>query len=182
MKTVSLKDYAEQKRVSYEAVRQQVIRYKKELGNHIIRDGRRQFLDEEAVAFLDEKRQKNPVTVIQQDKNEQIEALEEQVKQLLMKTAAQADRIAELSEWKAEKAVAIASAEQQKLLLEERTKRVEQLESTAKEALDKLQEAENAAREAEDKLRQAEERAQQLEEEMSRPLSLYERLTGKRKN
>ena len=161
MKTVSLKDYAEQKRVSYEAVRQQVIRYKKELGNHIIRDGRQQFLDEEAVAFLDEKRQKNPVTVIQQDKNGQIEALEEQVKQLLMKTAAQADRIAELSEWKAEKAVAIASAEQQKLL---------------------LQEAENAAREAEDKLRQAEERAQQLEEEMSRPLSLYERLTGKRKN
>ena len=152
MKTVSLKDYAEQKRVSYEAVRQQVIRYKKELGNHIIRDGRQQFLDEEAVAFLDEKRQKNPVTVIQQDKNGQIEALEEQVKQLLMKTAAQADRIAELSEWKAEK------------------------------ALDKLQEAENAAREAEDKLRQAEERAQQLEEEMSRPLSLYERLTGKRKN
>lgn len=182
MKTVSLKDYAEQKRVSYEAVRQQVIRYKKELGNHIIRDGRQHFLDEEAVAFLDEKRQKNPVTVIQQDKNGQIEALEEQVKQLLMKTAAQADRIAELSEWKAEKAVAIASAEQQKLLLEERTKRVEQLESTAKEALDKLQEAENAAREAEDKLRQAEERAQQLEEEMSRPLSLYERLTGKRKN
>lgn len=142
MKTVSLKDYAEQKRVSYEAVRQQVIRYKKELGNHIIRDGRQQFLDEEAVAFRREKA-KNPVTVIQQDKNGQIEALEEQVKQLLMKTAAQADRIAELSEWKAEKAVAIASAEQQKLLLEERTKRVEQLESTAKEALDKLQEAEN---------------------------------------
>lgn len=167
MKTVSLKAYAEQKRVSYEAVRQQVIRYKKELGNHIIHDGRQQFLDEEAVAFLDEKRQKNPVTVIQQDKNEQIEALEEQVKQLLMKTAAQADRIAELSEWKAEKAVAIAGAEQQKLLLEERTKRVEQLESTA--------------REAEDKLRQAEERTRQLEEEINRPLSFRERLTGKRR-
>ena len=167
MKTVSLKAYAEQKRVSYEAVRQQVIRYKKELGNHIIRDGRQQFLDEEAVAFLDEKRQKNPVTVIQQDKNEQIEALEEQVKQLLMKTAAQADRIAELSEWKAEKAVDIAGAEQQKLLLEERTKRVEQLESTA--------------REAEDKLRQAEKRTRQLEEEINRPLSFRERLTGKRR-
>ena len=69
----------------------------------------------------------------------------------------------------------------QKLLLEERTKRVEQLESTAKEALDKLQEAENAAREAEDKLRQAEERAQQLEEEINRPLSFRERLTGKRR-
>lgn len=168
MKIISLKDYAEQKKVSYEAVRQQVIRYKNDLGSHIIRDGRQQFLDEDAVAFLDGKRQKNPVTVIQQDKNKRMEALEEQVKQLLLKTAAQADRIAELSEWKAEKAVAIAGAEQQKLLLEERTKRVEQLESTA--------------REVEDKLRQAEERAQQLEEEMSRPLSLYERLTGKRKN
>ena len=84
-----------------------------------------------------------------------------------LKTAAQADRIAELSEWKAEKAVAIAGAEQQKFLLEERTKRVEQLESTA--------------REAEDKLRQAEERTRQLEEEINRPLSFRERLTGKRR-
>lgn len=182
MKIISLKDYAEQKKVSYEAVRQQVIRYKNDLGSHIIRDGRQQFLDEDAVAFLDGKRQKNPVTVIQQDKNERMEALEEQVKQLLLKTAAQADRIAELSEWKAEKAVAIAGAEQQKLLLEERTKRVEQLESTAKEAMDKLREVENAAREAVDKLRQAEERAQQLEEEINRPLSIRERLQGKRKN
>lgn len=182
MRIVSLKEYAEQKNVSYEAVRQQVVRYKNDLGDHIIHDGRQQFLDEEAVAFLDEKRQKNPVTVIQQDKNERLEALEEQVKQLLLKTAAQADHIAELSEWKAEKAVAIAGVEQQKLLLEERTKRMEQLESAAKEAMDKLQEAENAAREAEDKLRQAEERARQLEEEMNRPLSFRERLTGRRKS
>ena len=52
---------------------------------------------------------------------------------------------------------------------------MEQLESTTKETMEKL-------REAEDKLQQSEERAQQLEEEMGRPLSLYERLTGKRKN
>ena len=121
------------------------------------------------------------MTVIQQDKNGQIEALEEQVKQLLMKTAAQADRIAELSEWKAEKAVAIASAEQQKLLLEERTKRVEQLESTAKRRWISFRRLKMLREKQRDKLRQAEERAQQLEEEMSRPLSLYERLTGKKK-
>ena len=118
MVLISLRDYAEQKNISYEAVRKQVTRYKSELDGHIIMDGRQQFLDEDAVAFLDSKRQKNPVAIIQQSKNETIEMLEEQVKQLLIKTAAQADKISELSEWKAENSLLIASADQTRLALE----------------------------------------------------------------
>lgn len=58
MHVISLRDYAAQKGITYEAVRQQVVRYKDELEGHIIKDGRQQFLDEEAVSFLDAKRQK----------------------------------------------------------------------------------------------------------------------------
>ena len=85
MNVISLKDYAKQNNISYEAVRKQVVRYADELGAHIIRDGRQQFLDDEAVAFLDAKRQKNPVAIIQMDKDERIEALEEENKILLKK-------------------------------------------------------------------------------------------------
>lgn len=79
MNVVTLRDYAKQNNISYEAVRKQVVRYKKELDGHLIRDGRQQFLDEEAVAFLDAKRQKNPVAIIQMDKDEAIEDLKAQL-------------------------------------------------------------------------------------------------------
>ena len=134
MNVISLKDYAAQKNVSYEAVRQQVVRYKDELGGHVIRDGRQQFLDEEAVAFLDAKRQKNPVAIIQQNKDEQIEALENQVKELLIKVAKQADRISELAQWKGDNALLIAGAEQSRLALEAAKKETKILEGFIQDA------------------------------------------------
>ena len=85
MHVISLRDYAAQKGISYEAVRQQVVRYKDELEGHIIKDGRQQFLDEEAVSFLDAKRQKNPVTIIQQSKDEELEMLRQQKEALLVR-------------------------------------------------------------------------------------------------
>lgn len=127
MDVITLRDYAKQNNISYEAVRKQVVRYADELGTHIIKDGRQQFLDEEAVAFLDSKRQKNPVAIIQMDKDEQIELLREEKEQLLLKIAAQADKIAELSEWKSDNAVAIAEANQQRLLLAEGKEKIEAL-------------------------------------------------------
>lgn len=79
MNVVTLRDYAKQNNISYEAVRKQVVRYKDELEGHLIRDGRQQFLDEDAVAFLDAKRLKNPVAIIQMDKDETIEELKAQL-------------------------------------------------------------------------------------------------------
>lgn len=119
MNVISLKEYAAKSNVTYEAVRQQVVRYANELGDHVIRDGKKQFLDEEAVAFLDEKRQKNPVSIIQMDKDEEIERLKQENKNLLIKVAAQADKISEMAEWKADKSLLIVQSEQQVLLLEE---------------------------------------------------------------
>lgn len=84
---VSMREYAAQKGVSYEAVRKQVSRYKKELEGHITKVSRTQYLDDEAVAFLDGKRQENPVILLQVDKDEEIQRLHDENKALLLKVA-----------------------------------------------------------------------------------------------
>lgn len=84
---VSIKEYAAQKGVSYEAVRKQVSRYKKELEGHITKVSRTQYLDDEAVAFLDGKRQENPVVLLQVNKDEEIQRLHDENKALLLKVA-----------------------------------------------------------------------------------------------
>lgn len=84
---VSLKDYAKNKGVSYEAVRKQVSRYKTELDGHIHKVNRTQYLDDEAVAFLDSKRTESPVILLQMDKDEEIQRLSNENKALLIKIA-----------------------------------------------------------------------------------------------
>lgn len=85
---ISLKEYAKKKNISYEAVRKQVNRYRDELGEHLSKQGRTQFLDEEAEQFLDDKRAANPVIIVEHDKDEQIEQLKAENKNLLLKVAA----------------------------------------------------------------------------------------------
>lgn len=84
---ISLKDYAKNKGVSYEAVRKQVNRYKDELTGHIHKQNRTQYLDDEAVAFLDSKRAESPVILLQMDKDEEIQRLSNENKALLIKIA-----------------------------------------------------------------------------------------------
>lgn len=84
---ISLKDYAKNKNVSYEAVRKQVNRYKTELEGHIHKVNRTQYLDDEAVAFLDSKRTENPVILLQMDKDDEIQRLSDENKALLVQIA-----------------------------------------------------------------------------------------------
>lgn len=84
---VSLREYAKNKGCSYEAVRKQVNRYKNELGGHINKVGRTQYLDDEAVSFLDNKRADNPVVIIEVGKDDEIKRLQEENKNLLIKIA-----------------------------------------------------------------------------------------------
>ena len=90
---ITLKEYAERSHVSYEAVRKQVTRYKLELDGHISKVKRTQYLDEEAVKFLDSKRQDNPVVIVETEKNERIEQLEAENKALLLKVAELQERV-----------------------------------------------------------------------------------------
>ena len=163
MNVVSLKDYAAQKNVSYEAVRQQVVRYKDELAGHVIRDGRQQLLDEDAIAFLDAKRMKNPVAIIQMDKDERIEALEAQVKALLAKTADQADRISALAEWKADKALLIAEAEQHRLALQDAQNEKAALQHDYNQAIETIEQTQKEAAQSRQKALEAAERETQAQ-------------------
>lgn len=122
MNVISLKDYAKQHNISYEAVRKQVSRFKDDLSGHIIQDGRQQLLDEEAVAFLDARREKNPIAIIQQDKDDTISTLEAENKNLLQKVALLQDELLNEKNQRIELAGKIAKIE----LLEERAASAEQ--------------------------------------------------------
>ena len=190
---MTLKDYAASKKISYEAVRKQVNRYRAELGDHVFSDGRQQFLDAAAIEFLDERRMRNPIVQEQNDKNERMEELELNYQNLLIKVAEQADKIATLMEWKAENAVAIAAANQNQLMLEEKSKEIGDLKCSLKEASSKIEEMqkENQAAikraEANVKLEVANayrEKLEAMEKELAaernRKLTLKERLLGRR--
>lgn len=82
---ISMREYATLHDISYEAVRKQVKRYETELQGHISKVGRTNYLDDEAVAFLDEKRSKNPVVIVDEEKKDQIQRLSDENKQLLIK-------------------------------------------------------------------------------------------------
>lgn len=125
---ISIKEYARKNNVSYEAIRKQVKRYNDELDGHIIVQNRTQYLDDIAVSILDEHRQESPVIIFNQDIDERIKQLEQENKNLLIKVATQADKIAELSEWKSEHALLIAEANQNKTLLEEKSKQISKVE------------------------------------------------------
>lgn len=138
MGLTTLKDYADRNNVTYEAVRSQVARYREELGEHIVKDGRQQFLDAYAVAFLDDHRARNPVVVYNASKDEEIERLRLENEQLLKKVAA-------LSDWKAEKALEIAAAAHTQLLLDTAQG---QLEEARREIFSKENEVAAARQEA----------------------------------
>ena len=82
---LTLKQYAEEAGVTYEAVRQQVVRYKVDLGDHVIYQGRTRLLDDYAQSFLKAKRTSNPIVVVQQDRDSELEQLRNENKALLLK-------------------------------------------------------------------------------------------------
>lgn len=184
MNVISLRDYAAQKGISYEAVRQQVVRYKDELEGHIIKDGRQQFLDEEAVAFLDAKRQKNPVTIIQQSKDEELEMLRQQKEALLVKVAEQGDKLDALHTKIEDMLQLQIDAKAATLALEAATAREGELRQEAQSAQERAAEAEKRAAEAlaevEAARAEAAAAAAALQEERNRKLSWRERFLGRK--
>lgn len=84
--TMSMRDYSRQRAVTYEAVRAQVARYKKELDGHTFKeDGSKKImLDDFAVKFLDKHRQQRTVIVkaSEDETQKEIDRLRQQVEQL----------------------------------------------------------------------------------------------------
>ena len=82
MDFVTLRDFADQKGVTYEAIRRQVAKYETELRGHIVVRERTKFLDEYAQEFLSERRRLSPVVVKVEDSRESVEELERTVESL----------------------------------------------------------------------------------------------------
>lgn len=122
MTLISIKDYAQSKGVSYEAVRQQVVRFRAELGPHIVKKGKTQFLDDDAVAYLDARRQDNPVVIYEKNKDEELERLAAENKSLLVELASVQKQLLQVMPQ-------IAQAEQAQRLLD-----AQQAESAAQQA------------------------------------------------
>ena len=82
MELMTLKQYADSKGISYEAVRKQVNRYQEELKGHIVVKNRTQYIDQWAVDFLSERRRESPIVLVTEDQKEQIAQMTEQIETL----------------------------------------------------------------------------------------------------
>ena len=86
---VTIKEYAETHGVTIQAVYQQLKRkqYKDFLNQHIEKINGVTYLDPEAVAFLESKRENSPSVIIRTAEHEVIEQLTQENKNLLIKVA-----------------------------------------------------------------------------------------------
>lgn len=93
---MTYKEYAKRCGITYEAVRQLCLTHAEKLEGHIHKDGRAKKIDDEGVAILDKARGGNPVVVAQISRDEEMQALREENKALLLQVAAlQAELIRE---------------------------------------------------------------------------------------
>lgn len=193
---ITIKDYAKQKGVSYEAIRKQIKRYENELEGHLVKQNRFLMLDDEAVQFLDSKRSENPVIVYEQNKDEELEHLRHENKVLLIQMNTVQDQLGKvqqkliaemnttklLTQEKVQYLEYKAQSEQKEIQLKDlaRARDAAQAKADQQEAVLRLKEQQigalSAAKEtaaaslkaADERIAQAEARAKAAEEEASR--------------
>ncbi len=193
---ITIKDYAKQKGVSYEAIRKQIKRYEDELEGHLVKQNRFLMLDDEAVQFLDSKRSEHPVIVYEQNKDEELEQLRHENKVLLIQMNTVQDQLGKvqqkliaemnttklLTQEKVQYLEYKAQSEQKEIQLKDlaRARDAAQAKADQQEAVLRLKEQQigalSAAKEtaaaslkaADERIAQAEARAKAAEEEASR--------------
>lgn len=141
MEMTSLKKYAEEHKISYEAVRKQVNRYAEELSGHIIKQDRTQYLDPWAVEFLTNRRRESPIVMVSMEQSEENERLKEEIELLRAKLmTAQNELLNTQNELLKEKDRVISLQDEARKTIEDRAKYTALLEdSKAKD--EKLKEA-----------------------------------------
>ena len=168
MKMITIRQYAEQKHISYEAARRQIKRSWDDIKDHVAVQNRTQYLDETAVEFLNTKRFSNVIVSKRDEATEELKALRQQVDALRSK-------IVELQEAviKSKDDIIAMSEANRKLtgenvvLLEDKTRlqaaildKVAEIETAKKDRENARKEAETARSEAET-AREAEEVAKE---------------------
>jgi chromosome segregation ATPase len=131
--TMSMRDYSRLRAVTYEAVRQQVARYQKELEGHTFKENcsKKIMLDEFAIRFLDKHRMTRTVVVkaSEDETQKELERLRQQVEQLNAELHLAKDEINEIRKSKeqllidnARNETLLALADKEHTLLEEAKK------------------------------------------------------------
>ena len=145
---VSIKEYARTCGVSYEAVRKQIKRYAAELDGHIHQQGRTQYLDDVAVAFLSDHRAPAPMAIYTEDAMaKQFQDLNEELKEAYKE---QAQLLRQLGELQGLQARLEAAEATQKLLEESRDEYKAEAARNAQKAFEEAQRADRAVWEAEE--------------------------------
>ena len=161
---VSIKDYAKEHGVSYEAVRSQVARYMDRevdgfrLSDHISKVGRTQYIDDEGIAFLDERRSRSPIVIQQEERDETIERLRTRVDELQARLIAAQDEYRVLMEEKHK-----IEMREQALIADKQM--IDEIKASVAEAQAKADEAEAARKKAEEEAADARARVEQRERE-----------------
>jgi len=169
MEQVTIKDYAESRKVSYETVSRQIRHYKKDLKGHITYQGRLILLDESAISFLDQHRMKRNIVLAPtpQEIQNDIKHLQAELQKVMAdrdrlkdQIIALQDKNAELTEYKAknENLQQIADKAQNKL---EQT--MQELEQAKIDAAVTRTANDNLAREKAQMQEQMEQAKQELE-------------------
>jgi hypothetical protein len=115
---ITIKEFARTENCSYEAIRQQIKRYEKDLKSHITKQGRTRFLDEYAVKFLRDKRRISPIVILEQNKDDELQQLRDENKNLLIKLTAVQDELHQLDLEQRANIKYLVEAEQNKKQLE----------------------------------------------------------------
>ena len=178
---ITIKDYAMQNGISHQAVYQMLGTHKEELDPHIVKQGRTRFLTDKAVEILEQYRQQATIVIDRQDQTERIKELEQERDNLLIKTADLGVRLADLADWKAEKAVEIASAEQQKLLLTTAQADLKKAETELQEAKEVIGNAKKLLDSKDEECTNLRKQLEELQQAQERRLTWKERITGRKR-
>lgn len=164
---ITIRDYAKSRSISYEAARQQINRYLGrsvdgfELSAHISKVDRTQYLDDDAVTFLDARRAKNPVIIQQEARDETIEQLRMEVDSLQKRLLAAKDEYTALLLDKHE-----IEMREQKLLADKNA--IDGIKAAAEEAAARAKESEDARKQAEEDAKAAAEELRKAREDIER--------------
>ena len=126
------------------------------LADHISKVGRTQYIDDEGVAFLDERRSRSPIVVQQEERDETIERLRKRVDDLQARLIEAQDEYRALLQDKHE-----IEMREQALLVDKQM--IDEIKAGAAEAKAKAEEAEAARKRAEEEAADARAQAEQQE-------------------
>lgn len=142
---ITLSDYAKNQGITYEAARQHYNKYKEDVGEHAVKQGRTTYFDEDAVRILDSHRKrKENITVDSVELQEECNALKRENETLQAEKTQLMEKIIELQDKKVDTSKYIAIEDHQKLeqALLEKNKEIQKLNDKSKEAEERYKELE----------------------------------------